>query len=894
MPLSAGSRLGPYEILAPIGAGGMGEVYQAKDTRLDRVVAVKVLSAHMSESAEGRERFLREARTISRLSHTNICALYDVGQQDGVDFLVMEFLEGETLAARLGRGPLPTEQIVRYGVEIADALDRAHRQRIVHRDLKPGNLMLTKSGIKLLDFGLAKLQARPTGVFGEMSMSTAATDPGGLTTTGTIVGTLQYMSPEQLEGTEADARSDIFSFGVILYEMTTGHKAFSGGSHASVIAAILKSEPEPIFAAQPLVPPALERLIRRCLAKDPDDRWQTARDLTLELRAIGGEPAPTVPSLAAAASLPAVPARPARERIAWIAAAAAALAAVALAVGLGLALRRPAATAPLPAMRFLLPAPDNACFDTIDASATISPDGTRVVFGATGPDGRPMLWVRPLEAITARPLPSTDDARDPFWSPDSRSIAFFGEGKLKRMDANGGPAETIADAPDPRGGSWGRDGVVVFAPNARGALLRVAADGGETAPATKLDAGRHDVAHLRPQFLPDGKHFLFLVRSADAEQSGTYAGSLGSSSASRVLASPARALFAEPGFLLFPREGALLAQRFDAGKTRLDGGPSRVAAGVASVPELGTVAASASSNGILVYQTSLDSEKQLAWFDRSGRRLAAVGLPGHYRGIELSPDDARAAVERIDPVKHSGDIWMFDLARSEGAPFLAGPADEQGPVWSPDGSRILYASNREGMIQFYEQASSGAAEPKSVLASPQWKFPSDWSRDGRFLAFQTYDLRSKRDVAILPFSGGGRATPLLKSESSEWHARFSPDGRFLVYVSDETGRFEVYVAAFPGPGGKWRVSKDGGSYPRWRRDGRELFFLGADGTLMAAPVLSASPFEAGPPEPLFGVRSASSYAASADGQRFLLAAPASRSADEPVTLVVNWPRSLDR
>ncbi len=760
MPLSAGSRLGPYEILAPIGAGGMGEVYQARDTRLDRIVAIKVLSAHLSESAEGRERFLREARTISRLSHTNICALYDVGQQDGVDFLVMEFLEGETLAARLARGPLPTEQIVRYGVEIADALDRAHRQRIVHRDLKPGNLMLTKSGVKLLDFGLAKLQARPTGVFGEMSMSTAATDPGGLTTAGTIVGTLQYMSPEQLEGSEADGRSDIFSFGVILYEMTTGHKAFSGGSHASVIAAILKSEPEPIFAAQPLVPPALERLIRRCLAKDPDDRWQTARDLTLELRAIGGEPAPTVPSLTAGASVPAVPARRGRERIAWIAAAVAALAAVGLGAGLVFALRRPAATATLPTMRFLLPPPEKASFDVIDAPAAISPDGTRVVFGATGPDGRPMLWVRPFDAITSRPLPSTDDALDPFWSPDGRSIAFFGEGKLKRMDAGGGPAETIADAPDPRGGSWGRDGVIVFAPGPRDPLLRVSADGGPASPATKLDADRHDVAHLRPQFLPDGKRFLFLLRSADAEQSGTYAGALGSGSASRVLASPARALFAAPGFLLFLREGALLAQPFDAGKTRTAGAPSRVAAGVAAVPETGAIAASASNNGILAYQTSLDSEKQLAWLDRSGRRLASVGLPGDYRSIELSPDDARAAVERIDAKKRSVDIWMFDLARSEGAPFLAGPADEQGPVWSPDGSRVLYSSNREGMVQFYERASSGAADEKLVLASPEWKIPSDWSRDGRYLAFQTYDLRTKRDVAILPLVGrrqGGAA-----------------------------------------------------------------------------------------------------------------------------------------
>jgi Tol biopolymer transport system component/predicted Ser/Thr protein kinase len=900
MPLNPGSRLGPYEIVAPIGAGGMGEVYRATDTRLDRVVAIKVLSDHLTDSAEGRERFLREAKTISRLSHSNICALYDVGEQDGVDFLVMEFLEGETLAARLTKGPLPIEHVLRYGVEIADALDRAHRQRVVHRDLKPGNLMLTKSGVKLLDFGLAKLQARPTGVLAPMSAM--ATDPGGLTTAGTIVGTLQYMAPEQLEGGEADARSDIFSFGVILYEMATGQKAFSGSSHASVIANIMKSEPQPIFTLAPLVPPPLERLIRRCLAKDPDDRWQTARDLTLELRAISGEPAlltspsiaPTAASAAASAAAALASAtrpRLSRETLAWALAAAATLAAAGLALVLA---RRAPGPAPGPAMRFLVPPPENATLNPIDAPATISPDGTRLLFGATGPDGRPILWLRPLDAISSRPLLATDDARDPFWSPDGRSIAFFGEGKLKRMDANGGPPATICEAPDPRGGAWGRDGIIVFAPNPRGPLMRVKAEGGEPSPATALDADRHEVAHLYPQFLPDGKRFLYLVRSADNQQDGIYAGSTVSRSSTRVLASATRAAFAAPGWLLYLREGALMVQPFDSSSARLDGAARRLEAGVASVPETGTAAFSVSDNGVLAYQTALDPDKQLAWVDRSGRRVATLGLPGSYRSIEISPDGTLAAVERVDPRKHTVDIWRFDLARGEGAPFAAGAGIEQGPAWSADGSRLVYGTNPDGAFQISEKDTAGSAAERVLFASPQWKMPSDLSRDGKFLAYQGYDLTTKRDIWVRPLSGPRKPAPFLRSEASEWQARFSPDGRSVAYTSDESGRHEVYVAAYPGPGGKARLSTDGGTLPRWRSDGTEIFFVGGDGNLMAAPVKSSSPFQAGPPAPLFETRGAASYAVSPDGQRFLLAAPVTRGADGSVTIVANWPAFSSR
>jgi serine/threonine protein kinase len=519
MTLAAGSRLGPYEILSAIGAGGMGEVYKARDTRLERTVAVKVLPEHLTANEDLRQRFEREAKTISQISHPHICALYDVGREGDRDYLVMEYLEGETLAARLDKGALPAEQLLRYGIEIADALDKAHRLGIVHRDLKPGNVMLTKSGVKLLDFGLAKAVQPAASVSALTSMPT---ETPALTAEGTILGTFQYMAPEQLEARDTDARTDIFAFGAVVYEMATGQKAFSGRSRASLIGAILKDEPPPISAVQPMTPPALDRVVKTCLAKDPEDRWQTARDVVLELGWIAeGSQAGTTP--------PAVAARRSRERVAWILSA---LLAIALALTLVLPyLGRARTSSEGRAVRLSVLPPEKGRF--MPGTIALSPDGTRLAFVAADADGRSLLWIRSLDALEARALPGTERAYAPFWSPDGRFLAFFAEGKLKRVEASGGPPQilsnltgTLSAGTVGRGGTWNREGVILFAPNPGGPLVRIADTGGAPAPVTKLDVSRQENSHRWPVFLPDGRRFLYFARSRLKENHAIFVGSL--------------------------------------------------------------------------------------------------------------------------------------------------------------------------------------------------------------------------------------------------------------------------------------------------------------------------------------------------------------------------------
>jgi predicted Ser/Thr protein kinase len=520
MTLAQGTRLGPYEILASVGAGGMGEVYRARDTRLDRTVAIKVLPSHLSSNPEIRQRFDREARTISSLSHPHICALHDVGHQDGIDYLVMEFLEGETLTDRLSRGALPAEQVLRYSIEIADALDKAHRQGIVHRDLKPGNIMLTKSGVKLVDFGLAKLAAAGPA---NTSVSILPTQAGmNLTQEGTILGTFQYMAPEQLEGKEADARSDIFAFGAVLYEMATGKKAFSGKSQASLIASILSAEPPPISSVQPMTPPALDRVVKTCLAKDPDDRWQTAHDVMLQLKWIaeGGSQA-GVPA-------PLVARRRGHERLAWGVAAVLAVSTIALAA---VQLARPRAAVRV--VRSSLLPPEKTTYHFIGDAAgppAVSPEGLQIAFTARDSSGKSLLWVRSLDSPVPRAVAGTEDAMYPFWSPDSKFIGFFAGGKLKKIEASGGPAFALCDAGDARGGTWNKDGVIVFEPHFRDPLFRVPATGGKAAPVTKFDESRRETTHRFPFFLPDGSHFLYLAGShavgTESELHAIYLGSL--------------------------------------------------------------------------------------------------------------------------------------------------------------------------------------------------------------------------------------------------------------------------------------------------------------------------------------------------------------------------------
>ncbi|MGH9367650.1 MAG: protein kinase domain-containing protein, partial [Thermoanaerobaculia bacterium] len=816
MTLSAGTRLGPYEIQTPVGAGGMGEVYKARDTRLERTVAIKVLPPHLSESAELKQRFEREARAISALSHPHICALYDVGSEAGTEFLVMEFLEGETLADRLLRGRIPTDQLLRYSVEIADALDKAHRQGIVHRDLKPGNIMLTRSGVKLLDFGLAKLRpaADPVSSTGLSRLGTEASPAAPLTERGTILGTFQYMAPEQIEGKEADARSDIFSFGAVLYEMATGQKAFSAGSRASLIAAILEHEPPPISSVQPLLPPALDRVVRTCLAKDPEDRWQTAHDLTGELEWIA-----QVGSQAGVAA-PVVARRKNRERLAWVGFGIATLAAFVLAIAY---LRR--APRPLPAVRATLALPEQMFLGDL----AVSPDGTRLAFTASLPGAQPSLWIRRLDGSSAERLPGAENAYFPFWSPDGRFIGFFSEGKLKRIDPSGGAVLTVCDAERGTGGTWNREGTIVFAPAPTAGLFRVSAAGGQAVPLTKPDASRHETAHRYPYFLPDGRHFLYMAANLSAPPdnpaNSIRVGSLDGKGDRAVVRVASAARYAS-GRLLYVRDGTLLAQDFDLSRFEVKGEPTPIAQKLGLYGWAAYWPFSVSENGVLVAAPAFLTPSRLLWLDRAGKQVGSVGEPGLISNPRLSPDGRRIAAEVLDAGRDTSEIQVYDAASGAGTKFVFSPAHEAAPTWSPDGTRIVFASDRKSKgarSDLWVKPLDGGKE-EMLAESPDDRYPHDWSPDGRYLSFEVIQARGKRNTQLWILDTAQRKVFPFETEGPlQVASRFSPDGRWLAYSSDESGRLEVYVRAFPGPGGKWQVSTAGGGNPVWSRDGKELF-----------------------------------------------------------------------
>jgi eukaryotic-like serine/threonine-protein kinase len=709
----------------------MGEVYRAKDTRLDRTVAIKILPAHLSSDPVRKQRFEREAKTISSLNHPNICVLYDVGQQDGIDYLVMECVEGETLAKRLEKGALPLEQVLKYGMQIADALDKAHRSGVVHRDLKPGNIMLTPTGAKLLDFGLAK----PAVPLSSAVTLTAATRNSPVTEQGTIVGTFQYMSPEQIEGKELDGRSDLFSLGAVLYEMVTGQRAFEGKSQLSVASAILEKEPMPISSVKPMTPPTLDHAIRRCLAKDREERWQTARDLELELKWIaeggsqGGAPAPLVSQ------------RKLGERLAW---SVTALLAVSLAPFAFLYFREkpPASSAPV---RFSIPAPGNT---TLGPYLKLSPDGHKLAFVAGD-----RLWVHFLESGESRQL--TADG-SPFWSPDSRFIGYASQGKLKKIEATGGPSQTVADLPGARwaGGAWNQDGVIVFGSPI--GLFRVPASGGVPVQITAADPARQEVNHFDPSFRPDGRHFVYTHYSTDKEKRGIYVGSVDAKpelqSSKFLVASnwgPVYAPSADPstGYLLFMREGTLMAQPFDNRRLELKGQATPVAEQVADDfgGGGGHGAFSASANDVLVYwRGSTTPDRQLTWYGRQGKVLGTAGEAGDYQGLVVSPDGTRVALSKSSG--QASNIWLLDLSRDTSTRFTFGSGTDSFPVWSPDGSRIIFSSGNG----LYQKPTSGGKDAELLLKSSGLAFSESWSRDGRFLLYQVFGPRAGWDIWVLP------------------------------------------------------------------------------------------------------------------------------------------------
>jgi Tol biopolymer transport system component/predicted Ser/Thr protein kinase len=901
MAILPGRRLGPYEILSAIGAGGMGEVYKARDTRLDRIVAIKVLPTHLADRSEFRERFEREARTIASLNHPHICTLFDIGQQDGFDFLVMEYLEGETLAQRLIKGPLPLEQVLQYAIEIADALDKAHRKGVTHRDLKPGNVMLTRAGTKLLDFGLAKLkqEAAPASV----SLSEIPTADEPLTAKGTILGTLQYMAPEQLEGKEVDARTDIFAFGAGVYEMATGKRAFEGKSQASLIAAILEREPPPMSSLQPMTPPALDRVVKKCLRKDPDERWQSAHDATDELKWIaeGGSQA--------GISAPAVTRRSgplSNARVAWSVATIVFFAALAL--GAYSYFRR--APEDMRAVRFFAPLPEGwklAGRGTVTSGATgplaVSPDGRRIAFVATNAEGKFLLWVRALDTLNGQALAETEGASSPFWSPDSRYLGFFAGGKLKKIEVAGGPPITLCDAPDNRGGTWNQDGLIVFAPSLNSALQRVPASGGVPTAATVLGQGA--LIQERPFFLPDGKHFLYREIAPGAILGGSvYLASLDSTPPKLLVnADSQNAVYAQ-GHLLFLRGTTLMAQPFDARRLVLAGEMFPIAEQIQTQPVNPPYAIfSASENGVLVYQTGRSAAgSQLMWYDRTGNQIGVLGDPAQYSDVELSPDGKRASVSILDPTGKGRDIWLYDVTRGLRTRFtFAG--EEMASVWSRDGSRIVLNARRKGHLDLYQKASSGAGAEEVLFEDNQDKFPVSWSPDGRYILYLsirpgTGGSSTGYRLWILPLLGDRKPHPFLDTQFTENPGQFSPDGRWVAYWSDESGKNEVYVVPFPGPGGKWQVSTGGGQAPRWRQDGSEIFYVSPDNKLMAATVNGKdSSFEVGAIKPLFATRPGGPrnwYTVSPDGQRFLINTAPEQATVEPLTVVLNWTAGLKR
>jgi serine/threonine protein kinase len=824
------------------------------------------------------------------LSHPSICALYDVGEHDGCQFIVMEYLEGETLSQRLRRGALAIADVSRAGAEIADALEHAHRHGIVHRDLKPANIMLTRTGVKLLDFGLARVEPPSVELTGSTGLETSVTE--SLTEEGLILGTVRYMAPEQLEGKRVDGRTDIFALGAVLHEMATGRPAFEGTSKASMIAAILERNPAPVSltrkAATDNEPeaPLLDEIVARCLAKNPDDRWQSASDLCQALKWAEAKPLHTEG-----------PSRSARSRwheyrpgrMAWSTLMLATLVAVAL------MWNRESVPSRARPLRWLVTAPEGSMFDPSPFSLAVSPDGTHIAFIASSADGGNVLWVRPLDSVVSRKL--TESAAQPFWSADSRSIAFEGGGRLKKVDLATGFVEPLADT-FVVSGSWNREGVLLLS-LPRGerrhdphGLYTVSASGGQLRPATTLDPGRAEFNHAAPHFLPDGRRFLFRSRSNDPEQDGTlYAGSLDSSESVRLFQSRSRAAYAS-GHLLFARDQTLLAQKFDPTNVRIEGEPAIVAEDLER-SSLG-VAFSVSDTGVLAYRS--DRQTELVWFDRSGRSLGSIGEAGHYANPDLSPDEQRVAVSRQDALTGRSNVWVIDLERRLPAKLTFGETSEGMPLWSPDGSRLVYRSGASLVMK----ASNGAgAEERLADHLTNFDNPLDWTSDGRML-ISLFDSQSSTDLWLVAPDGDRQRMPLPRS-GARWgvQAQISPDGRWLAYASNERGRYDVYVRPFPSGEGKWLITPGGGSEPSWRRDGKELFYLAADGSLMAVAVTTKPTFEAATSTRLFETKMSTlvntsftrnQYVASADGQRFLVNQPTGSPAS--IVVVVDWPAGL--
>jgi serine/threonine protein kinase len=872
MPISIGTQLGSHEITALLGKGGMGEVYRARDLKLKREVAIKILPEEFSSDADRVVRFQREAEVLASLNHPNIAGIYDLQEANGSRYLVLELVEGETLADRLARGPIPVEQALNIAIQICEALEAAHERGIIHRDLKPANVKLTPDGkVKVLDFGLAKAMEREPA---NSNFSNSPTLNVAATNAGVILGTAGYMSPEQAKGLAADVRSDIFAFGCVLYEMLSGKPAFEGETVSEILASVLMREPDLTKLPRNLNP-GVYKLLQRCLNKDRKRRWHAAADLRIEMETVSS-------NLDIA---PHIVKRGSRGRL-WNAAFGLV---TAIAVVFAILTFRPAAVPD--ELRLDITTPSTS--DPI--SLAIAPDGKRVAF-VVNQQGKSVLAVRSLDSTSIRSIPGTEGAAYPFWSPDGRTLGFFTDSKLKRVDLEGGAPQILAGAPTARGGSWSPNGTIIFAPVV-GPLYRIPATGGDRIQLTQVEPPLS--SHRFPRFLPDGRHFLFFGQGLPSA-SGVYLGSLDDSRITRLVSSDTTGLYDDHGALLFGRQKTLFAQIFDLSTKELHGAPVPIAEQIAGDPNVFSSALTA-ANGVIAFRSGAVGLRQLVWFDRSGKEIGELGSPdsGGLAVPELSPDEKRVAVYRS--VDENTDIWTTDIGRGVPNRFTSDPSADIYPAWSPDGHWIAFGSTRrKGVYELYRKLSSNAGEEELLQESSQNQVPVDWSADGRFLLYRETDLKNGYDLWALPMSGDKKPIPIANTSFDEREGQFSPDVRWVAYTSNLSGSFEVYVQPFGRPGGRQAISTGGGIQPRWRHDGKELFYIAADNTLMSVPI-KISPdglsFEAGAAVPLYRsqlsrVAYLSSnnhqYAVSRDGQRFLMVTSPEDATPSPITVLLNW------
>lgn len=907
-----GTTIAQYEVLEKLGEGGMGVVYKARDTKLDRFVALKFLPPQSPILPPDSARFLQEARAAASLNHPNVCSVLDIQEQDGRTFIVMEFVNGQTLRELTGgrsagttgsfqaggatlphNAPIQAKRAIDIGIQVADGLAAAHEKGIVHRDIKPENIMVRKDGIvQVMDFGLAKLRGTSR-----------------LTREGSTVGTAGYMSPEQIQGQEADHRSDIFSLGVVLYELFTGELPFKGVHETAVSYEIVNVDPPPMSEVNPDVDPALDAIVLECLAKEPSDRYQSVAELAKDLRrtkressrqrvsrvsAVRAVAPPGSAIRPAPIQEPAAPAvepdeRARRARFFWPSLATLFL----ITAGVLGYLYGTAASQVEPPVEFVIPLPTKGSFEP--SPPAISPDGRTIAYTFRDSTGRTLLWVRSLSSATPRALEGTEEASFPFWSPDNKSIGFFSVGKLKKVEMGGGSPQTVCDAADGRGGSWGSTGVIVFAPGYNTGLSQVSASGGSApTPATQLDTANQAATHRFPWFLPDGRRFIYYSRSATGEQSGLYLASLEDTRGKFLCDSRTNAQYAPPGYLLYIREKSLVAHRFDPDRGECSGDPVSVSEDVGYRQNWGAAAFAVSQNGVLVIASGGSGERELIWVERTGKLLSQTGVSGMVFDLALSPDEKRVVFRKLDASTRNQDLWLLDLARSTQSRFTFDPAIDDDPVWSPDGTTIAFDTQPNGLSNLQTKAATGAGRQELLLRSPVSNYTLDWSRDGRYIVYQQDDPRTKGDLWLLPMTGEKKPVAYLQTEFDETDARFSPDGQWLAYASDENGKYEVFIQHVPRTGGKWQVSVSGGAGPSWRRDGKELYYLAPDKKLMAVDIrINGSSIEAGIPIPLFETTvdtyaAPNRYASSIDGRRFLVNNSGDAANTRPITVVLHW------